>query len=448
MDLNFCKSIKNKYEGKANIKEIVAFILNEDILRCCNQQLYFYYKERRYYIPIEKQNEWHVVSCFISETTRATISHSKADEIINRIKGTYTIQMTIDDFNADAYSINLLNGIYDVKEQKLYAEQDKNKFTYFLNVKYINRKNRKMPNFEYFCKTSLGGDANKRIFLLQMIGYCCTHLTAAKKCFILLGPPNCGKSLLLHLIEYIVGEKNISNIQLENLGNRFSTAILSGKILNICGELSARPLKNIETFKLVVGGDTLSGEFKGKDVFQFKNKCKLIYAGNILPPIKNEDISTAFVDRISLLVFSDSIKAEKRIPVLKHKLEEEADSIFSEAIDTVAALIGNNYIFPYMEDADMILNDYSFQQTHIDNFVDECCIVGSDYKIHTVSLYERYIEFCAANGVKAISQNLFSQKINSLKGVHNKRFRSGSGESRRGFIGISLKNIVHQDSEM
>ena len=246
----------------------------------------------------------------------------------------------------------------------------------------------------------------------------------------------------------MIGDDYISSIQLENLGNRFSTAVLSGKRLNICGELSARPLKNIEIFKLVVGGDTLSGEFKGKDVFQFKNKCKLIYAGNILPPIKNEDISTAFVDRIALLIFPDSIKQEERIPDMMEKLKGEADSIFSAAIDKVDILIKNNYMFPKMEDADMMLADYSFQQTHIDNFIDECCIIKPEYRIHTVALYERYIEFCSANGVKSISQNLFSQKISSVKGVENKRFRSGNGESRRGFIGISVKSRVHQDSEM
>ena len=135
------------------------------------------------------------------------------------------------------------------------------------------------------------------------------------------------------------------------------------------------------------------------------------------------------------------------MPNLIDKLKEETDSIFSEAIDAVAQLINNNYTFPVMEDADTILSDYSFQQTHIDNFIEECCIIGSEYKIHTVALYERYIEFCAANGVKAISQNLFSQKINSIRGVQNKRFRSGAGDSRRGFIGITVKNGVYQDSE-
>lgn len=164
----------------------------------------------------------------------------------------------------------------------------------------------------------------------------------AKKCFVFLGAPNSGKSMMLHLIESIFGEELISNIQLENLSSRFSVGILSTKRLNVCAELSARPLKNIEMFKLIVGGDTLSGEYKGKDMFRFKNKCKLLYAENMFPPIKNEDITTAFIDRLTVLRFNCSIPKNKRINNLDKLLIKEIDSIFSEAIRTVSAEKRNN----------------------------------------------------------------------------------------------------------
>lgn len=444
MQLDFCKKIEKQYQGSVGknfADELVEFILKEDVFRCCNKQLFFYRKDLRYYIPIDKQNEWHVISCFIEETDRSRISHTKADEIVNRLKDTYSIQRDIEDFNSDLYYVNLLNGVYSIKDQGLAENYKSPRFTYYLNVNYIKRPGRKMSAFEDFCKSSLGGDPIKRKYLLQMIGYCCTQLTAAKKCFILLGPPNCGKSLILHLIEYIVGEEYISSLQLEKLGKRFSSSVLSGKLLNICGELSAKSLKDIETFKLIVGGDRLSGEFKGKDIFEFRNKCKLLFAGNILPPVKNEDVSTAFADRISLLIFPDSIPAEKRNPNLRVMLEKEADSIFSEAIDTVAELIKKNYLFPKMEDAERFLADYSFNQTHIDNFIEEWCEVGKEYRIHTKKLYQHYLDYCELNIVRPISQSLFSQKINSVKGVVNSRFRLKGGESLRGFTGITLKKM-------
>lgn len=184
MQLDFCKKIEKQHQGSVGknfADELVEFILKEDVFRCCNKQLFFYRKDLRYYIPIDKQNEWLVISCFIEETDRSRISHTKAVEIVNRLKDTYSIQRDIDDFNSDLYYVNLLNGVYSIKDQGL-AENYKNpRFTYYLNVNYIKRSGRKMSAFEDFCKSSLGGDPIKRKYLLQMIGYCCTQLTAAKK---------------------------------------------------------------------------------------------------------------------------------------------------------------------------------------------------------------------------------------------------------------------------
>ena len=253
--------------------------------------------------------------------------------------------------------------------------------------------------------------------------------------------------MMLHLIESIFGEELISNIQLENLSGRFSAGILSTKRLNVCAELSARPLKNIEMFKLIVGGDTLSGEYKGKDVFRFKNKCKLLYAGNMLPPIKNEDITTAFIDRLTVLRFNCSIPKNKRINNLDKLLIKEIDSIFSEAIRTVSKLINNGCEFIEPNDTAELMKDYSFQQNNIDIFVDEWCDVGESLRVHSAVLYNAYKKFCTENAINAISQNLFSQKINTVKGVTNGRFRLNGGNPIRGFYGINIKEMYVQDSE-
>lgn len=317
-----------------------------------------------------------------------------------------------------------------------------------MNVKYISDLSRvKTPYFDKFCATSLDDSTDKRQLLLQIIGYLCTPLMKAKKCFIFLGEPNSGKSLMILIIEYMFGKSLISNIQLENLGNRFSSGILSTKRLNVCAELSAHPLKNIELFKLIVGGDTLSGEFKGRDVFQFENRCKLLYAGNVLPPVKNEDISTAFVDRLTVLKFSHSIPREERIYNLDEKLKDEADAIFTLAINSVAKLIENQFEFVVPQDSADLLKDYSFQQTNIDTFVEEWCELGEELKTHSATLYTFYKRFCVDNAIQPISQNLFSQKIGSVKGVTNGRFRLNGGNPMRGFCGIAVKDIYLQDSD-
>lgn len=450
MDLYFCKKLgmAQIYRGRYDIDDMYEHIINQDLLCCCNERLYFYYYVEGRYIQVEKQNEWHVISNMISSKMRNSIAPKHAAELVSRIKNTASIQVHIDKFNNYSNLINLRNGVLDYKKRELLEKSSDYMFTYQLNVNYIQDKNDIIaPNFFKFCETSLDNNEQKIKLLLEIIAYLCTPLMSAKKCFIFLGEPNSGKSLIIHLIEYIFGKELISNIQLENLGNRFATGVLSTKRINICAELSARPLRNIETFKLIVGGDTLSGEFKGRDVFQFENKCKLLYAGNILPPIKNEDISTAFVDRLTVLKFSHSIPKEERIYDLFEKLKNEADDIFSLAINTITELIKNKYDFTTPQDSIELLNDYSFQQTNIDIFINERCSFGESLKTHSATLYELYKKFCTENAICPISQNLFSQKIGSIKGVTNGRFRINGGNPARGFYGISIKKDYTQDSE-
>lgn len=450
MDLYFCKNLEDKqvYHGKFDLTVLYEHILKQGLICCSNNSIYFYYHNEGRYILIEKQNEWHVLSYFFSRDICYAISPRQVDELIARIKNTASIQVDIDKFNFCNDLINVRNGVLNYKTKVLLPKSLEFLFTYQLNVEYIfNEKNIKAPYFFKFCETSLDNDEQKKLLLLQIIGYLCTPLMNAKKCFIFLGAPNSGKSLIIHLIEYMFGKELISNIQLENLGNRFSSGVLSLKRLNVCAELSAHPLKNIELFKLIVGGDTLSGEFKGRDVFQFKNKCKLLYAGNMLPPIKNEDISTAFVDRLTVLIFSHSIPREERIYNLDEKLKTEVDAIFTLSIQTIAGLIDNNFDFVMPKDSADLLSDYSFQQTNIDTFIYEWCEIREDVKIHSAELYNFYQRFCKENAIHPISQNLFSQKIGSITGVSNGRFRLNGGKPIRGFYGIALKKLYAQDSE-
>jgi len=450
MDFTFFedKSKSQKYSGKLDIGKMFEHILKQNIFYCCNDRMYFYNDDEGRYVFIDPNNEWHCLSFFFDESIRRAIKPSEVDQILKRIKYTADIQIAVDDFNNDTQVINIRNGVLDYNTGKLYQKMSDFRFTYQYNVSYKKDTDyTKVPNFNKFTMTSLDGDPKKIKLLLQIIGYLCSPLMQAKKCFIFLGEPNSGKSLMLHLIEYIAGRENISNIQLEKLGQRFSCAVLSTKQLNICAELSAKPLRDIEMFKLIVGGDTLSGEFKGKDVFEFKNRCKLLFAGNILPPIKNEDISTAFIDRLVILNFPHSIPKEERDYELLGKLEEEADYIFSLAINELLPLIQNNFQFEMPDDTSEILNDYSFQQTNIDEFLEERCELEAEARIHFVDMYKAYGQFCEDNGINPISQNLFSQKLRSVNGVKGGRFRINGSKSMRGFYGINIKKEYLQDSE-
>jgi len=436
------------YSGKINASLMFEHLLNQNIIYCSRGRIYFYDEDEDRYVLIEKHCEWHIISLFFSKEIRVCIPTELISEILKRLKLCATIQIPIDCFNYREDLINVKNGALDYRAGKLLGHNSNYKFTYRLNVNFLSDVTiESAPSFKKFCDTSLQGDEQKIELLLQFIGYILSPLISAKKALVLLGEPNSGKSLVLHLIEFILGSVFISNIPLENLGKRFKTAVLSTKLLNLCGELSAKPLKDIEMFKMIVGGDTLSGEFKGKDEFEFRNKCKLLFAGNILPPIKNEDISTAFVDRLAILRFNYSIPEAERNRNLAKELEREADVIFSLSIKALNKLIDNNYVFIMPDDTKNLLTGYSFQQNNIDIFIQDWCVINSQLKIHSSTLYDAYKKFCIENAIAPISQNLFSQKIASVNGVKNGKFRLYGGNPARGFYGIGITEMNLQDSE-
>lgn len=93
-----------------------------------------------------------------------------------------------------------------------------------------------------------------------------------KKLLIIVGPPNCGKSVLLEIIRAILGPERVSNVQLHLSEKRFVTGHLSDKAADIITEMSVEPISNITTLKLLTSEDAISGENKGKDRFSYTSR--------------------------------------------------------------------------------------------------------------------------------------------------------------------------------
>jgi putative DNA primase/helicase len=76
---------------------------------------------------------------------------------------------------------------------------------------------------------------------------------------------------------------------------------LYGKLANIYADLPAIALKETGIFKMLTGGDTISGEHKFKPRFYFKNYAKLIFSCNQIP--QTPDDSDAFYRRWIIVNF-------------------------------------------------------------------------------------------------------------------------------------------------
>ena len=76
-------------------------------------------------------------------------------------------------------------------------------------------------------------DPEVRALLEEMVGYCMYRRNELGKAFILIGDKSNGKSTFLHVVKNLLGDQNIASLDLKELGDRFKTAELFGKLANI-----------------------------------------------------------------------------------------------------------------------------------------------------------------------------------------------------------------------
>ena len=72
-----------------------------------------------------------------------------------------------------------------------------------------------------------------RRIIEEMVGYCLLRRNELGKSFILTGVGSNGKSTILDVLKAIIGDDNISSLGMNELGVRFKTAELYGKMVNI-----------------------------------------------------------------------------------------------------------------------------------------------------------------------------------------------------------------------
>lgn len=127
-----------------------------------------------------------------------------------------------------------------------------------------------------------------RALLEEAIGYCFYRRNELGKAFILIGDKSNGKSTFLSMVQTLLGEENIASLDLKELGDRFKTAEMFGKLANIGDDIGDEFIANPAIFKKLVTGERVSAERKGQNPFEFNNYSKLLFSANNIPRIKDK----------------------------------------------------------------------------------------------------------------------------------------------------------------
>ncbi|MDM0985324.1 phage/plasmid primase, P4 family [Clostridium perfringens] len=190
------------------------------------------------------------------------------------------VSKDFDDFNRNPYLVNVRNGLLDIRDMSFKEHTPSYLSTVQLNVEYNPQVD--CPQFKKFLNEVL--DCKLIPLVQEIVGYLLTTNTVSQKAFVFWGPARTGKSTLLWVVEYLLlGKKNVSNIPWQEIGDKFKTAELLGKLANVFSDLPSKSIDDTGIFKVVTGEDYLMAEKKNKNPFKFKPFARLVFSCNELP---------------------------------------------------------------------------------------------------------------------------------------------------------------------
>lgn len=345
------------------------------------------------------------------------------------------VSMDFDVFNRNPYLVNVRNGLLDIRDMSFKEHTPSYLSTVQLNVEYNPQAH--CPQFEKFLNEVL--DCRLIPLVQEILGYLLTTNTSAQKSFVLLGPARTGKSTLLWVVEYLLlGKKNVSNIPWQEIGDKFKTAELLGKLANVFSDLPSKSIDDTGIFKVVTGEDYLMAEKKNKNPFKFRPFARLVFSCNELP--KNYvDRTEGFYRRLIIVPFNRQIDKNKIDKALKYKFQREKEGILNWALEGLRRLYENNFEFSENELTDDVKKEYKRENNNVISFVEECCEIDSLFSCSRIEIYESYKEFCGEAGLKALSHIKFNKELEgnfNVTRARNRKLRLWNG------IRIKLDDLI------
>lgn len=276
------------------------------------------------------------------------------------------------------------------------------------------------------------GDQPIRALLEECIGYCFYRANDYKKSFMLTGKGNNGKSTFLDCVKAILGDGNISALDLKELGDRFSTSMMFGKLANIGDDIGDDFLQGsqVATFKKVVSGNRIKAERKGQDPFEFNPYVKLLFSANDIPRMK--DKTGAVLNRLVIIPFnatSGEIDPDYN-PKIRYELVEQSsvEYLIRVGVEGLKRIIENQG-FSKSDATEQMAEEYDLMNNPIKGFFAEQ-EEGYIFRETVQDIFTRYQLYCNDCGIKPETKISFGKTVAEMFQVESKNTRVNGKQVR------------------
>jgi phage/plasmid-associated DNA primase len=168
-------------------------------------------------------------------------------------------------------------------------------------------------------------------------------------------------------------------------------------------------LKNTKTLKAITGGDTIKGEGKGKDGFDFVNYAKIIIASNDLP--ETLDKSDGFYRRAVIIDFPNQFK-DTGTPIIEAIPKEEYENLGLKLIPILKNLLKRGS-FHNEGTIDVKRTRFEGKSNPVAEFINTSYIYDPNSKILITDFKVNLEEWLTKRKIPIIKMNgkLFNDKI-------------------------------------
>jgi putative DNA primase/helicase len=350
------------------------------------------------------------------------------------------------------YEVPVMNGILNLKTKVL--EEFSHLKIFFSKLPVTYNPEIKCPLIDKFLSDVLSKPEDKLVFY-ELAGFGLVKDYFLEKACMFIGNGRNGKGKSIELLKRLVGVGNTASVPLSAITSDSPfVERLWKRYFNLAGDISSKDLKETGMFKQLTGRDPISANRKYKNIVEFTNYAKMVFACNELPRVY--DYSDGFWERWVLLefpykfvdeVFYDTEKNKHNLKIRdiniisKITSDEEMSGFLNAALDGLHRCFKNKK-FSYTIGTEEVKNKWIRMSDSFMAFCMDCVDGDYDSKVTKRELRNIYKKYCDKHKIGGVGDKAIKATLQEMFGATEDRATMGGTDASQQFVwtGIKLKN--------
>ena len=335
------------------------------------------------------------------------------------------------DLNADPWLFNAQNGTVNLRTGLLREHRREDLITRASPVRYASDSTASV--WRAFLERVLPNE-EVRVFVKRFFGYALTGLVREHVLVVFWGTGRNGKTTLLEIVAYILGDYFVTahpGLLLVRRHDPHPTerATLFGRRLAACMETGGGERLNEPLVKALTGGDTVSARKMRQDEWNFSPTHKLVLVTNARPRIAGTD--EGIWRRIRLVPFDVTITEEEQDPKLPERLRAEAPGILRWLVEGCLEWQRDGLKPPAA--VVTATSTYREEQDSLADFLISAVASKAGSRLKASTLYQAYVKWSGESGETPLGQRRFGE------GLVTRGYRRVRGAAGMTYLDVALK---------